>query len=151
MSNQTRGLGFYYPELQQKYHTIRGRCYNKNRKDFHLYGGRGIKMLFSGPQPFIQHLLDLGYKKGSRLELDRIDNNGHYEPGNLRWVDPKTNQRNKRTTIFLTAFGITKSCAEWAEDSRATVPYKIIHKRAQRGLPPEACIIFPFRKHFKLK
>ena len=56
--------------------------------------------------------LENGYSTG--LTLDRIDNNGNYEPNNCRWTDRKTQQNNRRNSIYITANGVTLPCAEWA-------------------------------------
>lgn len=54
-----------------------------------------------------------GYKDG--LTIDRINVDGNYEPDNCRWVDRKTQQRNRRNTKYVTYKGETKPLAEWCE------------------------------------
>lgn len=68
------------------------RCTNQRRKEFHNYGGRGIKFLFLN---FAQFFSELGNRPPG-LTLDRIDNNDHYRPGNVRWADRKTQNNNTR-------------------------------------------------------
>jgi hypothetical protein len=75
-------------------HAIR-RCTNHDHPNYRLYGGRGIKVLFQDKDVFIKYLVTLpGYDNPS-LVLDRINNNGHYEPGNLRFATRSESQRNK--------------------------------------------------------
>lgn len=77
--------------------AIKNRCYNFNNKQYHNYGGRGIKVCkewCDDVESFIKWCLRNGYKKG--LEIDRIDNNGNYEPNNCRFIDKSGNQMNKR-------------------------------------------------------
>ena len=77
--------------------TMRQRCNNNNCKKFSSYGERGIRVCEewnSNPQSFINWALKNGYKDG--LSIDRIDNNGNYEPSNCRWTTRNIQQRNTR-------------------------------------------------------
>lgn len=87
--------------LYGRWVSIKGRCLNPSSRNYPDYGGRGIRVFpeWSGddPRPFITWVLDnLGLPPSAKHQLDRIDNNGNYEPGNLRWATPSENQRNKR-------------------------------------------------------
>jgi len=73
------------------------RCENPNCPGYESYGGRGIKVCPEWHN-FAQFLMDMGMKPGPDYELERIDNDGNYEPGNCRWVRKKTNMRNTRST-----------------------------------------------------
>lgn len=77
------------------------RCYNPKQKDYHNYGGRGIKLcdewLLS--TNFMRWALENGYKDS--LSIDRIDVNEGYSPDNCRWVDDLTQNYNKRTTKYV--------------------------------------------------
>lgn len=74
---------------------------------------------------------DMGptYKVG--LQLDRIDNNGNYGPDNCRWVDRKTNCRNRSNGHMITFNGETKTLAEWEE--LTGIHRKTIEKRIANG------------------
>jgi hypothetical protein len=74
------------------YSTARQRCTNPKDKDFYLYGGRGIKFLFTS---FEQFFAELGKRPKGR-SLDREDNDGNYEPGNVRWATKRQQDANKR-------------------------------------------------------
>lgn len=72
------------------------RCNDHTHPQYKDYGGRGIKVTFVDESSFIDHLLTLpGYDDDS-LVLDRIDNNGQYEAGNLRFVTRLESSRNRR-------------------------------------------------------
>ena len=79
--------------------TIRNRCENPKRKEYKYYGGRGIKLCeeWHKGENFVRWALANGYKKG--LEVDRIDNNGNYEPSNCRFVTSKENCNNRRNAL----------------------------------------------------
>jgi len=80
------------------YRGAKSRCNNKNSKQYNDYGGRGIQFRFQSLQQFIEHI---GRKPTPQHSLDRIDVNGHYEIGNVRWALPEVQRANKRPRILL--------------------------------------------------
>jgi hypothetical protein len=79
---------------------IRERCYSECHKDYLNYGGRGIEMKNGWKDDVVKFKKDLeenlGQKPGPDFSIDRIDNNGHYEIGNIRWATKSQQQLNKR-------------------------------------------------------
>ena len=73
-----------------------GRCINLNHKSYQYYGGRGIKVCEAWLK-FEKFLEDMG-ESPVGLQIDRVDNNGNYEPGNCRWVTPQQNITNRRNS-----------------------------------------------------
>lgn len=63
---------------------IKTRCYNKNNKAYYRYGGRGITMYHKWRYSFYNFINDIGKCPGPGFSLDRIDNDGNYEPGNVK-------------------------------------------------------------------
>lgn len=80
------------------YIDAKSRCSNPNSQRWHSHGGRGIEFRFTSFQEFIDHL----GKRPDGLSLDRIDNDGHYEIGNVRWATNSTQMSNRRnyTKVF---------------------------------------------------
>lgn len=81
------------------------RCYNKNDKSYAAYGGRGIKVCdeWHNSVAFIEWAYKNGYdknKNGIDNSIDRKNVDGNYEPTNCRWVELKTQARNKRVTRY---------------------------------------------------
>jgi len=74
---------------------MKTRCFNKNRKDWLNYGGRGITVCDRWKDSFENFLADMG-EPPENYQIDRIDNDGNYEPLNCRWVTPKENCNNKQ-------------------------------------------------------
>jgi hypothetical protein len=72
---------------------LQQRCTNPNAQGFEYYGGRGIKFLFSC---FAEFYLDVGQRPTPEHSIDRINNDGHYEPGNVRWATRSMQNSNKR-------------------------------------------------------
>jgi len=90
-----RTHGMYKSPEYYAYEHAKARCQNPSAQHYESYGGRGIKFLFESFEDFFRCV-------GTRpvgLSLDRIDNNGHYEPGNLRWATRKEQLYNKRKSI----------------------------------------------------
>lgn len=80
--------------LYKRCQAQKDRCQNPKNSHFARYGGRGIEFRFSGVNEAAHWIAEnIGISDRS-LELDRIDNNGHYEPGNIRWAHPVLNMNN---------------------------------------------------------
>ena len=106
--------------------SMRQRCSNSNHPYFHRYGGRGIKVCARWDD-FTKFLEDIGEPSESRMHLDRIDNDGNYEPGNVRWVNAKTNARNRSSNKHISFKGKTMTVADWAEE--LGLPYRTLDQR----------------------
>lgn len=94
--------------------AMRRRCNSTASKAFKDYGGRGISVCPEWNR-FEQFYADMGSRPSPSDQIDRIDNNGNYEPGNCRWVSCTVNARNKRSNRLITFDGMTKCVTEWAE------------------------------------
>lgn len=108
--------GYFEHPIYSVWEHVKGRCYNTNNSNYYLYGARGIRVCDEwkdNPQSFIEWSLKNGYKKG--LQLDRINNDGNYEPENCRYTTPRINTNNRRNTIFITYNNKTLPLSEWAE------------------------------------
>ncbi len=130
---------------------MKHRCQNPKNRSFKNYGGRGIKVCERWQSSFANFLADMGGKPGN-LTLDRIDNNGNYEPGNCRWATPSQQVRNRRDVVYLEVNGVRKAVWEWA--SIINIPRRTLLNRIRRGWSPEDVISVPpttsyGRRHYK--
>ena len=117
------------------------RCYNKNARPYYLYGGRGIGVCQRWRDSFAAFLADLGPKPGLGFSIDRIDNQGDYEPSNCRWATNKQQRRNQRGYAEIVFKGQSLPLSEWAARigiARATLRYRLRHWSRKRALttPP---------------
>jgi hypothetical protein len=93
------------------------RCENKNTKCFENYGGRGIRVCDRWRHSFPNFLADMGPRPSPNHSLDRFpDQNGDYEPSNVRWASSTQQSRNLRRNHTLTFNGTTKTLGEWASE-----------------------------------
>ena len=106
--------GYSQDRLYQTWADMKTRCNNPNHKSFHHYGGRGISYFqeWNEFEPFRVYALSIGYDDS--LTIERIDVNGNYAPGNIKFIPLNEQIRNRRNSIRLTYKGVTKTLGEWA-------------------------------------
>lgn len=115
MARYNKKHGLSNEKLYRVWNSIKCRCYNENTHNYNNYGGRGIKMCEewrNNFQNFYDWCLLNGYREG--LSIDRINNNGNYEPLNCRFVDDIKQANNTRKNVFITYKGETLTVAEWS-------------------------------------
>lgn len=76
--------------------AIKRRCYNRNTKDWRLYGARGITVCKRWRDSFAAFLKDMGRKPSPKYSIDRINSNGNYSKRNCRWATASQQRRNRR-------------------------------------------------------
>ena len=111
-------------KIKRAFYDMKQRCYNQNNKAYKDYGGRGIKVCdewLNDINAFVEWSLKNNVDFG--LSIDRIDNNGNYEPSNCRWATCKQQSNNIRTNRKIN----DKSLSEIAEETginRQTICYR---------------------------
>lgn len=95
---------------------IKDRCTNPKRKDYPRYGGRGVRVCDRWLHSFENFIADMGEKPSSRHSIERLNNDGDYEPRNCVWATSIEQQNNKRTSRFITSGGRTQTVETWARE-----------------------------------
>lgn len=112
--------------------AIKKRCLRETDPAYSDYGGRGITIHPAWANDFAAFLAYVGPRPSKKHSIDRYpDNDGNYEPGNVRWATQKEQCRNTRANRKLTINGETKCIAEWAEVCGLTPA--MIGRRLSRG------------------
>jgi hypothetical protein len=94
---------------------IKRRCLMPSEKAFPHYGGRGVRISDAWRDDFAAFLAHVGPRPSATHSIERIDVNGHYEPGNVRWATPAEQARNKRNNRSISLDGETRILVEWCE------------------------------------
>lgn len=123
---------------------MKTRCENSNDYHFEYYGSRGIKVCeeWQSFEPFYDWATNNGYTE--KLTLERIDNNGDYEPSNCRWATIKEQCNNRRTSRVITHNNVSHTLSEWAEIANmqpGTLAYRL-----KSGWDMEKALKTPIRR-----
>lgn len=121
--------------------SMKTRCYNPKCENYPHYGGRGITVCDRWRESFEAFLDDLGPAPSPEYSIDRIDNDGNYEPGNVRWATLNEQCNNRRTNQNLGIKGISKTVTEWAKESGLSP--ETITWRVKAGWPDDELLMPP--------
>lgn len=133
---------------------MRGRCSNPNSKDYFYYGQRGIGVcpewdtVFGGFEAFLEHI---GPRPSDLHTVDRIDTDGNYQPGNVRWATRAEQSRNRRPFTVdgtrnprarvIEVEGVRRTIAGWAR--ALGVDRGVVRGRLKRGWEPARAVTEP--------
>lgn len=128
--------------------SMKQRCTNPNNPKYYLYGARGISICEKW-QDFSGFIDDMG-ERPNRMTIDRIDNNGNYEPSNCRWATIKTQQRNLRNNITITYNGDVLKLQDIAD--KYSIKASVLNYRLLAGWDIENALNVPVKHgNWKLK
>ncbi len=126
---------------------MRRRCVEVNSKSYPRYGGRGIKVCerwFNSFENFLQDMKEPEIIDGIRLTIERINNDGDYEPDNCRWATFFEQGHNKSNNVILTLDGKTQCVSLWAIEL-GCIP-QLLHGRLRKGWSVEKTLRTPVGK-----
>lgn len=110
---------------------MRARCCNPKNPNYIKYGARGISVCDRWVNSFEAFLADMGRKPSPAHSIERLDNNGNYEPSNCCWATRKEQANNRRTSRFIEFAGENLTLAQWAE--KTGLQLTTLHARLKSG------------------
>lgn len=128
--NTTHGEASNTPEWSA-WQNMKQRCLCHTHKSYRNYGGRGIKVSKEWTDSYIRFLMDMGRRPTPKHSLDRIDNNGDYEPGNCRWTTTSMQSNNKSNNKIIKYRGVTRTLGQWS--NIFSIKRKMLYARLCRG------------------
>lgn len=125
--------------------AMKQRCVDKNCKSYADYGGRGIVVCPRWCDSFEAFFGDMGPRPSSQHQIDRINNDGDYEPGNCRWVGRSEQCRNRRTSRMIECDGKIMTLAAWSELTGIKVG--TLQRRISSGWSVKRALTAPVRNY----
>mgnify|MGYP001379757104 CR=1 FL=1 len=125
--------------IYKTWSAMKARCNRVISNDYANYGGRGISVCDRW-NSFENFFLDMGDRPDG-TSIERIDNNGNYEPGNCRWATFGEQSRNKSSNRVIAFNGESACVAEWAETTG--IPSNVITRRLNTGWPIKDALTLP--------
>lgn len=136
--------GLYKTREYRRFASMKDRCSNPNATHAHRYSGRGIKVCDewkNDVKAFYEYVSKLPHFGEDGYSLNRIDNNGDYEPGNVEWADDITQMNNTSKNHLLEYRGSIKTLTEWSRIKG--ISHDCLKSRIQRGWSVEKALETP--------
>lgn len=130
----------YLPEYHVWY-GMKERCQNEHHVSFEHYGQRGITVHSEWLNSFEAFYRDMGPRPSELHTLDRIDNNGNYEPGNCRWATKSEQDNNRRSNHFVNYKNETLTVAQLTQ--KYNLNYAVVLTRINRGWSVDDAVEIP--------
>jgi len=118
--------------------SMKKRCLSVGNASYANYGGRGIRVCGRWAADFVAFLSDVGSRPSAKHSIGRINNDGNYEPANVRWETAKQQQSNRRSVRLLTLNGTALPLSDWSQ--RCGVPRSTLLQRIKAGWSVERAI-----------
>ncbi len=123
--------------------TMIERCHNPNNGKYKSYGARGIRVCERWRTDFAAFIADMGQRPTPQHSLDRRDNDGNYEPGNVHWATREQQANNTRANVVLSWRGEHLTMAQWSR--RIGISQYAIRQRLERGWAVEDALTISSR------
>ena len=137
-NRQTHGMR--HTKEYESWRKMKYRCHNPTNVSFKMYGGRGITVCERWLTSFENFIEDMGRMPQGKYSIDRIKNDGNYEPNNCRWATDVEQANNKRSNHLINVFGELLTTAQAA--LKYDISAKILRQRINRDKwEPERAIL----------
>ena len=127
--------------IYKTWQGMRRRCFSPSAPFYSRYGGRGITVCARWRDSFANFYADMGPRPSPKHSIERIDNNGNYEPGNCRWATMLEQAQNNTHTRLFTIGDETKTLRQWVGDAAGR--FHLVHDRLKRGWTLEEALALP--------
>lgn len=126
--------------------AMKRRCYDREDRNYGLYGGRGVTICDRWRASFHDFIVDMGPRPTPRHTVDRWPNpHGNYEPGNCRWATPAEQNRNKRNNLFIEQDGVKTLLVDVVAD--LGIDRAAVYQRLRKGWSLEDALTVPVREY----
>lgn len=132
--------GFSTTPVYRVWAAMVQRCTNPNNKQFKDYGGRGISICDRWLRDAAAFISDMGTRPEG-CQIERIDNDGNYEPRNCKWATVDRQVRNKRNNVWVEIKGERMILQDWCK--RIGIPFRTVTKRLAKGRSIEDALFDP--------
>lgn len=142
-SNKSRDYKTHGMTGTYLYNTLHGmikRCHNPRSEAFKHYGGRGIVVCYRWRNSFEAFAADVGERPSPDHSIDRIDTNGNYEPGNVRWATLVEQNNNTRANLIVLFRGEKMTAKQAFRASGTSTPLATFYTRLYRGWTIERAV-----------
>lgn len=119
------------------------RCYDPNAISFKYYGARGIIVCERWRESFSNFIMDMDKAKPG-MSIERINNDGNYEPSNCKWIPKHKQACNKRTSVKLEVLGVSGCVSELSR--YFGIKRGVVEARLKKGWAPDMAFTVPARK-----
>lgn len=119
---------------------MKNRCYNKKCREYKRYGARGISVCDRWLNSFSNFYQDIGQRPSASHSIERIDNDGNYEPSNCRWAYNHEQQWNRRDSIIVVYMGVNMSLGRLAKITGVS-RYALRSRIVKSGMTAEDAVL----------
>ena len=142
ISRRPRKHGLYNTRVYRIWQSMKNRCFLQNHPTYKDYGARGITVCERWLK-FENFFADMGHPPEDH-SIERLDNDGNYEPGNCVWATRAIQARNRRSNHIIEVNGLSLTIVDWA--ARIGASPSAIHDRIRRGWDMKRVVTEPVRR-----